>query len=494
MASRDPARPNVVFILSDDQGCWALGCAGNPEIRRPHLDALAGCGLRCSSFFCTSPVCWPARASLLTGRIPSAHGVHDWIRGDNCPGDGGGQPGIEYLAGQIGYAGILAAHGYVRGLSGKWHPGSSDVPQKGFSHWFALPRGGAPYYGAQMIRDGGLVQVPGYLTHAITDDALAFIDRQAAGDAPFYLSVHYTAPHSPWPDQHPTEIVASYDDCPFESCPQEPQHPGATYQEIQFGKPVARRRRASVPVREFLKGYFAAVTAMDAGVGRVVERIATHGLAGSTLIVFMSDNGFNCGQHGIWGKGNATFPANLYDTSIKVPAIFSQPGRLPQGAVRDELVSGYDLMPTVLDYLGLPLPPGDLPGRSFVPLLKGQGQAPHDRMVVYDECGPARMIRPREWKYAHRYPYGPHELYDLANDPKERINLLADERLFRLSESRKRQLAQELKGQLDEWLARYANPLLDGRYEAVTRRGQLNLAGPAGRGAQAFHERERTFY
>ncbi len=145
-------QPNIICILSDDQGAWALGSAGNPEIRTPHLDRLAEEGMRFSNFFCTSPVCSPARASLLTGRIPSQHGVQDWIREGNL-----GENAIEYLEGQTAYTEILAENDYVCGVSGKWHLGDSIRPQKGFHHWYVHQFGGGPYYGAPMIRDGKLV-------------------------------------------------------------------------------------------------------------------------------------------------------------------------------------------------------------------------------------------------------------------------------------------------------------------------------------------------
>ena len=119
MASRDSLKPNVIVILADDLGCWAMGCAGNAEIRTPNLDRLAAGGMRFESFFCVSPVCSPARASLLTGRIPSQHGVHDWIRAGNCrtEEDKGGRV-MEYLRGQAGYTDVLAANGYACGLCG----------------------------------------------------------------------------------------------------------------------------------------------------------------------------------------------------------------------------------------------------------------------------------------------------------------------------------------------------------------------------------------
>ncbi len=220
MTNKREDLPNIVFILSDDQGCWAMGCAGNSEIITPNLDYLAETGMRFENFFCTSPVCSPARASLLTGQIPSQHGVHDWIREGNV-----GEKSINYLKNQLSYTDILADNGYICGFSGKWHLGDSINPHKGFSHWYVHQSGGGPYYGAPMVKNGQLIKEEKYITDAITDNALNFIENNADDNEPFYISVHYTAPHSPWIDNHPEEIVALYDDCPFNTCPQETKHP-----------------------------------------------------------------------------------------------------------------------------------------------------------------------------------------------------------------------------------------------------------------------------
>ena len=459
-------RPNVIFILTDDQGIWASGCYGNPEIRTPNIDRLAATGVRFENFFCTSPVCSPSRATLMTGRIPSRHGVHDWIRGGNVP-----PAAAVYLEGQTTYTDVLAGQGYVCGMSGKWHLGASQLVQHHFSHWFVHQKGGGPYNDAPMVRNGQLVDEPGYVTNVITDDALAFIDAQAEADGPFYLSVHYTAPHSPWTG-HPQEIVDSYDDCAFASCPQEPRHPWA--------KPMSDHHLGN---RESLKGYFAAVTAMDADVGRIVDRIEALGQREETLIVFTSDNGYSCGHHGFWGKGNGTFPLNMVENSVKVPLVFSQPGRLPEGRTTDALTSGYDFMPTLLEYLGLPpVEDVELPGQSFLPVLSGETDEGRESVVVYAEYGPTRMLRTREWKYVHRYPYGPNELYDLVGDPDEREN--------RVDEPGQGGRIREMRQQLADWFAQYVDPAMDGIGLPVDGYGQMARIGPQSCGENNFYAEE----
>ena len=450
-----PDQPNVVFILTDDQGPWAMGCAGNPEIRTPNLDRLAEEGTRFSSFFCTSPVCSPARASLMTGRIPSQHGVHDWIRDRNMLPDP-----QQYIADFTCYTDVLADNGYTCGLSGKWHLGDSLEPQHGFSHWFAHQSGGGVYNNAPMIRDGVAFDAPGYVTDVITDDALEFLD--AKKDETFYLSVHYTAPHAPW-DGHPQDIVDSYDDCPFKSCPQEDSHP--------WFRGWLRRCHGD---RESLKGYFAAVTAMDLNVGRILDKLDALGLAENTLVVFTSDNGFSCGHHGFWGKGNGTNPRNMYENSIKVPALFTHPGHIPEGATTDAMVSAYDFMPTLLDYVDLPLPDiGPAPGSSFAPILRGEEVGGRDAVVIFDEYGPVRMARTQDWKYVQRSfggPDGPDELYDLAGDPDERRNLVDD--------PAQAQRIGDMRAMIDDWFARYVNPARDGLRRPGDERGQNEYLPP----------------
>ena len=466
MPSEHDTRPNVIFILTDDQGPWAAGCYGNPEIRTPNIDRLAREGLRFENFFVATPVCSPSRATYLTGRIPSQHGVHDYLAGRPYTyGPGlrgrGGQIGPEAtrnMDGEIGYTDIMARHGWACALSGKWHLGDNQIPQLGFSHWFIRRHDGGQYPHADMIRNGEFVDIPRYVTDVITDEALTLIDRYTDSGTPFYISVHHNAPHAPFTG-HPQDVVDSYDGCAFESCPQEPIHPWAV------GHALTEKCLGD---REMLKGYFAAVTGIDTNVGRILDKLEERGIRENTLVIYASDNGFSCGHHGFWGKGNGTQPRNMYENSVRVPAIFSQPGVIPQGRVEDALVSAYDFMPTLLNYLDLPVPEDrNLPGTSFLPLLRGEEMSERDSLVVYDEYGPVRMVRTSDWKYVHRHPQGPHELYDLVNDPDERANLVDD--------GGQVQRIAELKALMDEWFARYVIPERDGLRRDGDERGQTDL-------------------
>ena len=150
--------------------------------------------------------------------------------------------------------------------------------------------------------------------------------------------------------------------------------------------------------------------------------------------------------------------------------VISHPGHIPEGAVQQEMVSAYDFMPTLLDYLRLPLPEGvDLPGQSVLPLWQGEDGAGRDEVVIYDEYGSTRMVRTEAWKYVHRYPDGPHELYDLANDPDERANLAND--------SAQGARIGKLQGRLEAWFARFTAPGRDGREYDVKGHGQLRPVG-----------------
>lgn len=477
-------KPNLLFILTDDQGAWALNCAGNTDISTPYLNSLAEQGMRFDNFFCASPVCSPARASILTGCIPSQHGVHDWIRSGsldketlgeykNHPYFASEDIPISYLDGYVTYPDLLAERGYTCALSGKWHLGDSIRPQHGFSHWYTIGRGGCMYTQADVIEDGKLHFENRYITDLITEHALQYLEELSKTDNPFYISVHYTAPHDPWDaDQHPKEFIEMYRDCSFTATPEEPPHPNQI-PSAPWGVGEERKR--------LLRGYYAAISAMDAGVGKILDKLKDLGLEENTLVIFTADNGMNMGHHGIWGKGNGTFPMNLYDTSVKVPFIARWPGKILPGVVTESMCSHYDVIQTLNELLDLKATlPENLPGKSFANvLLTGENKDNH--IVIFDEYGNSRMIRNREWKYIHRYPYGPHELYHLITDPGEKENLIEQ-----LDNPVYREIRENLLSELQKWYLTYADPAVDGSREAVTGFGQLRRPGAYSEGKPVY--------
>ncbi|MCR4620934.1 MAG: sulfatase-like hydrolase/transferase [Clostridiales bacterium] len=467
-------KPNIVFILSDDQGPWAMHCAGTRELVTPNMDLLAREGLRYENFYCASPVCSPARASLLTGLMPSNHGILDWLRGGNVDAKKFAAQGrenpyggyadenepIAYLEGMRGYTDMLCENGYVCALSGKWHLGDSVNPQKGFSDWYTIGKGGCYYYHPDIVENGTIdVKHGQYITDLITARACRDIDTLAGNEHPFYLSVHYTAPHSPWSaEQHPRKWIDHYDKCTFDEIPDIPDHPDMTTGPV-YGTHARR---------ENLRGYYAAISAMDEGLGMILDKLREKGILDDTLVIFSSDNGMSMGHHGIWGKGNGTYPVNMFDQAVKVPFLVRCPALIKTpGLTVTDMVSAVDLYPTLCELVGAEIP-AELPGASFLPTFGG-GHSRREEVVIYDEYGPVRMIRRGMWKYIHRYPDGPHELYDMENDPGENTNLYG-----------RPEYAAEvagLKNRLESFFEKYRSHDFDAKNEPVNGSGQFCRPG-----------------
>lgn len=452
--------PNILVIVADDQGAWAMANAGTPDLKTPNLDRLAARGKRFQSLYCVSPVCSPARASILTGRIPSAHGVHDWLAAGNSSLERRYHRHlIDYLDGFPTYVELLTQGGYVCGLSGKWHLGNTEVPHRGFSFWRAFPTGGGSYHDPMMVEEDGIVHRKGYLTRVIADNALDFL-RMQSGDDPWYLGVHFTAPHSPWDlDEHePGDVAAFWPGCAFDSIPFEPMHPDI-YSAAAYPDTPERRRQV-------LAGYAAAILGMDRQIGRILDCLETQGRLDDTLILFTADNGMNMGHHGIFGKGNGTDPINLYETSVRIPGIVHWPARVSPGLL-DGVYSHYDILPTLLTIAGMAerIPDG-LPGRNLSHVLLSDSPDEGGFAVVYDEYGPHRMIRSAHWKYVHRVGRPGPELYNLAVDPDERTNLIGS--------PHHAQVVQRLRHKMQDWFHKHGIPEHDGMSQPVRGGGQVD--------------------
>ena len=402
--------PNILLFLTDDHGQWALGSSGNDRIQAPNLDYLADTGTVMENAFTPTPVCSPARACLLTGRTASQHGIHDYL--DNLPA----HFRRDWLDEKLTLPELLQNAGYRTGHVGKWHLGNDDKSARGFDSWGALA-GDYPIDAtgpARYCADGELKTIAGSKASIITDGAVRFL-KNCDNDRPFFLLVGHVSTHSPW-EGHPKRLVARYSMLDFAEVPQHETYP--------FGEQNLESRllidRANP--RAGLAQYYASVTSIDEGVGRLMDTLDAEGLGEETVIIYTSDHGLNCGHHGIWGKGNGTLPLNMVDESIRIPMIVNGPG-ISKGQVRRDFVDHLDLFSTIVDLAGLRHPCDiDYAGKSFRHILAGD-DAENWRQMQFCEYGNVQMVRDSRYKLVIWHDTGQLRLFDLHDDPREERDL-----------------------------------------------------------------------
>lgn len=433
--------PNIVLILTDNQSAWTLGCYGNPDIRSPNIDGLASDGMLFERCFSSNAVCSPTRATLLTGLIPSQHGVHSYLAaGSPQMGPDAHSTIAEFRT----LPKILSEAGYTCGLCGKWHLGDNLKPQEGFTYWVTMPTGHTrTFYSAEVIEDGKVHQEPEYLTKYWTDHGVRFIEENK--DKPFFLYLAYNGPYGlgesmlrPARNGHEPD----YADKELASFPREKMNPWLRGSKKLLNNLDAMRR------------YAAEISGVDDGVGRILAELKKQRLEDNTLVIFTADQGLAGGQGGFWGMGDHSMPLAAFDSMTHVPLIYRYPGHIRAGTRSNLLVSNYDFLPTVLDYVGLkaqtPQNP-KRPGHSYSGELRGEHAGWDD--TVFFEFENTRSIRTNEWKYITRFPDGPNELYDLKSDPDERQNVV--------DQPSNAAVQKELRGRLEEFFNRYADPQYD---------------------------------
>lgn len=429
--------PNVVFILTDNQGAWSLGCYGNRDIRTPNIDRLASEGIRFTRALSSNPVSSPTRATLLTGLIPSQHGVHCYIDNKNMIGP----EAYNMLEEFTSLGEILRDAGYVCGLSGKWHLGDHLNPHEGFSFWVTKPGGHTTeFYDQDVIEDGRIRKEAGYTTDLWTRKGIQFIRQNK--EHPFFLYLAYNGPYSLGDlmlNKPRNRHADYYKDKHFTCFPVDAMHPWQHANKPFHNRQVAMERLA------------AETSGVDDGVGEIMAELKRQGLDENTIVIYAADQGLMGGQNGMWGMGDHFRPIGAHELMMKIPFIFRHTGKISAGVSSDILVSNYDFLPTLLNYLNLgnkmPQKPHS-PGRDFSLLLKGN-KIDWENEVFY-EMENTRAIRTDDWKYVARFPDGPFELYNMKLDSQERFNLYRQP-------GTEEKLA-ELSLHLNEFFEKYADP------------------------------------
>jgi len=444
------ARPNVLWICSDQQRFDTLGCYGNPFVRTPHLDRLAEGGVLFDHAYCQNPVCTPSRASFLTGRYPRTTRVRQ--NGQSIPPD------------EVLVTKLLSDAGYVCGLSGKLHisacyPGVCAATEPrvndGYDefHWSHHPGANWPtneYF--HWLREKGATfshesfEGEEYVETSVPEDihqttwcaqkAVNFIEACAQFDHPWLFSVNFFDPHHPF--DPPREYLERYLDRLDEIPPpnhvpgeldNKPPFQGRDSQGAYSSESAFRWADISERSHRLIRAaYWAMCDLIDAQVGRILEALDRTGQRDNTIVIYMSDHGEMLGDHGIYLKG-----PYFYEPAIHVPLIVSMPSAVAKNVRSSALVELVDLAPALLDAAGLERHPG-MQGRSLWPLLTGHADPSHHRDDIYCESYNAvvrhrvpkaytTMVRTRTHKLAAVHGLDTGELYDLEADPGETHNL-----------------------------------------------------------------------
>ena len=391
-----PTRPNILFVFTDQQSAQAMSCAGNPHLHTPHMDALAAAGMRFTQAYCAAPVCGPSRSSLLSGRMPHQTGV---LVNSMIPNPD--QPHLGEL---------FRDAGYTTGWSGRWHlPGDG---QEGIRGCEVLHDPEAP------------LGLGAYSDEHVTDRAIEFIRRDHAH--PFFLGVSLCNPHDicHWIMDPPAELATDLPPLPdnFTVDSREPEFIQLCRQRTYYGQEGTHTFDWDEGQwRNYLAAYYRFTEDVDVQIGRILGALRDSGLEEDTLVLFTSDHGEGMAAHR-W-----VVKLMLYEEPMRVPFILSWTGVVPAG-IRDDLVSGVDVLPTLCDYAGIEYP--EVAGDSLRPLLENPRAT--GRPFVVAELHPdtmnlsmqGRMLRDERYKYiGFSRGRDAEMLFDLHEDPGETRNL-----------------------------------------------------------------------
>ncbi len=443
-ATAAPARPNVIVILTDDQGAGDAGCYGARDLDTPAIDALATRGVRFTQFYAAAPVCSPSRAGLLTGKYPLHAGL---------TGNASSQPGGRGLpAAQVTLAEMFKAAGYTTAHIGKWHLGYTPATMpnaQGFDHSFGHMGGCIDNFSHffywqgpnrhDLYRNGREVQEPGrFFADLMVEEAAAFMQQNRA--KPFFIYFALNMPHYP-------------------------------YQ----GDPKWLARYAHLPYPRNL--YAAFLSTCDERIGTLLRQVDDLGLREQTIIVYQSDNGHSMEERAHFGGGSAGpyrgQKFSLFEGGIRLPAVISWPGHLPAGEVRDQMVHACDWMPTVATLAGVDLLDPAIDGLSIVPVLQS-ASAPSPHAVLHWQVGDnARAqwaVREGEWKLIGNLTAAPDPTLTAADKKLFLSHLATDVGETRNVAAQNPAVVAHLQKLHDDWVAAQ-KPAADGGDAVQDRKG-----------------------
>jgi arylsulfatase A-like enzyme len=464
-SAQSPARPNILFIMSDDHAAHAISAYGSRVNRTPNIDRIAREGAILLNVFATNSICTPSRATILTGQYSHLNGVTMFNRFDSS---------------RLTVAQLLQRAGYYTGMIGKWHLGSDPA---GFDVWNILPGQGVYVNPVLYTANSETTYTGRYVTDVIADLGIAFIKNRPRSK-PFFLMLHNKAPHRPWDpdDSHrtafadrwipePTTLNDNYEtrsDALHEN--EQRVDKDLTYRDLKIlppttlagpelakwlatkpdsvtitrgservtltGEPLARWK-----YQRYMKDYLATVQSVDDNIGRVLDYLDRSGLARNTIVIYTSDQGFFLGDHGLFDK------RFMYEESLRMPFVVRWPAAIKPGTRVSAMGLNVDFAPTFLDAAGLPAHP-QMQGRSLLPLLRGRAPANWRTAMYYryyhdpgDHNTRAHYgVRTMTHKLIYFWKKDQWELFDLVNDPFELHNLYG--------QPGQEHLAAELKAEL----------------------------------------------
>lgn len=437
------AKPrNVVFILSDDHRYDAMSFMGHQFARTPHMDAMASEGVHLKNAFVTTSLCSPSRASILTGLYTFRHRVIDNNR--------------LVPKGTLFFPQYLQKAGYSTAYIGKWHMGgATDDPRPGFDHWISFRGQGhylAPNANYTLNVNGQRVKQKGYITDELTDYAVEWLEQQKPAEKPFFLYLSHKAVHANFTpaERHEGEFAA----LPFKRPESEADTEANYHNKPRWLKDqrnswhgVDFPYHSELNIEEYYKRYCETLSAVDDSVGRVMDQLKKMGIYEETLVIYMGDNGFMFGEHGLIDKRVA------YETSIRVPMLMQCPELFRGGTAVEEMVANIDIAPTIMEAMGLSKP-AHMDGQSFIPLALGKEVPWRDYFLYvyyweknFPQSPTVFSLRGDQYKYITYYGlWDTDELYDIKADPSESKNLIHDPEFSSIA----RTMEDRLYGRMDE--------------------------------------------